>query len=128
LTAYTSSFIRDTFPGVNAVTLRLLRGADEDREVLKTLMPMVRYSVASAPMAKNNDEKYWQTATKLELAADRDWKAAREYLTDLLGIQVAGWVRETTIANLERQRRAFSADEKAVGEIGKIAGGALRVN
>jgi hypothetical protein len=114
--------IRDTFPGVNAVTLRLLRGADEDREVLKTLMPVVRYSVASAPMAKNNDEKDWQTATKLELAtADRDWKAAREHLTDRLKIQVAGWMHETTIGNLERQKKAFSADETAVGEIGKIA-------
>jgi hypothetical protein len=114
--------LRDYYPGVNAVTLRLLRGADEDRDILKTLTPVVRYSVASAPTAKNKDERYWQTATKLELAtADRDWKAAREHLTELLGIQVAGWLRETTIANLERQKKAFSADENAVGEIGKIA-------
>jgi hypothetical protein len=113
--------LRDYYPGVNAVTLRLLRATDADRDVLKTLTPVVRYSVASAPTPKNNDERYWQTATKLELAtADRDWGAAREHLTDLLAIQVAGWLRETTIGNLERQKKAFSGDEKAVSEIGGI--------
>ena len=113
--------IRDTFPGINAVTLRLLRGTDADRDVLKTLIPVVRYSIASAPTPKNNDERYWQTATKLELAtADRDWGAARKHLTDLLGIQVAGWLHETTVGNLERQKRAFSGDENAVNELGRI--------
>lgn len=114
--------LRDYYPGVNAVTLRLLRGKPEDRDVLQNLTPVVRYSVASAPAPKNNDERYWQTATKLELAtADRDWNAARQHLTDLLGIEVAGWLRETTNANLERQQKAFATDAKAVAEIGDIA-------
>src|SRR5215475_1994260 len=114
--------LRDYYPGVNAVTLRLLRATDEDREVLKILTPVIRYSVSSAPAPKNADERYWQTATKLELAtADRDWKAAQRHLTDLLGIPVAGWLRETTKANLDRQQRAFEADTEAVTEIGKIA-------
>lgn len=114
--------LRDYYPGVNAITLRMLRGTDEDRAALKTLMPVIRYSVSSAPSPKNNDERYWQTATKLELAtADRDWKAARQHLTDLLGIQVASWLRETTATNLDRQQKAFSDDAGAVAEIGKIA-------
>jgi hypothetical protein len=83
---------------------------------------VIRYSVSSAPAPKNADERYWQTATKLELAtADRDWKAAHGHLTDLLGIPVAGWLRETTKANLDSQQRAFEADTEAVTEIGKIA-------
>jgi hypothetical protein len=114
--------LRDYYPGVNAVTLRLLRGKEEDRAVLKSLTPVVRYSVSSAPTPKNSDERYWQTATKLELAtADRDWAAARQHLTDLLGINVAGWLRETTVANLDRQRNAFRDDSGAVAEIGRIA-------
>jgi hypothetical protein len=113
--------LRDYYPGVNAVTLRLLRGTDEDRRVLNSLIPVVRYSVSSAPAPKNNDEKYWQTATQLELAtADRDWKAARQYVTALLGIPVAGWLRETTIANLERQQKAPGQESEAVGELGKL--------
>ncbi len=113
--------LRDYYPGVNAVTLRLLRGTEEDRAVLQKLTPVVRYAVSSAPTPKNNEERYLQTATKLELAtADKDWKAARELLTDLLGIQVAGWLRGTTRANLKRQKRAF-ANDAAAAEVDKIA-------
>ena len=115
--------LRDYYPGVNAVTLRLLRGKDEDRAALQTLIPVVRFSVSAAPTAKNSEERYWQTATKLELAtADRDWKAAHQYLVDLLGIEVAKWFRETTAANLARQQRAFMDDASAVSEIQKLVG------
>jgi tetratricopeptide (TPR) repeat protein len=114
--------LRDYYPGVNAITLRLLRGTEDDRAALKTLIPVVRYSVSAAPAPKNNDERYWQTATKLELAtADRDWQAAQEHLTDLLGIQVSGWLHETTKANLDRQQKAFADDATAASEIAKIA-------
>lgn len=114
--------LRDYYPGVNAITLRLVRGSEEDRTVLKTLIPVVRYSASSAPTPKNNDERYWQTATKLELAtADWDWQAARQHLIDLLGIPVAGWLRETTSANLERQKKAFAGDKEAVAETSKIS-------
>src|SRR5262249_49869798 len=113
--------LRDYYPGVNAVTLRLLRGTEEDRTALKTLTPVVRYSVASAPPPKNNDENYWQTATKLELATDdRDWKAAQEHLTELLAIPVAGWLHDTTRENLERQQLALKAESGAAAKIGKL--------
>ncbi len=114
--------LRDYFPGVNAVTLRLLRGAGEDRVALQTLIPVVRFSVSAAPAPKNSEELYWQTATKLELAtADRDWKAAHKHLIELLGIEVAGWFRETTAANLARQQKAFKDDPGAVSELRKLA-------
>jgi hypothetical protein len=114
--------LRDSYPGVNAVTLRLLRGNREDRAILKTLTPVVRFSVSSAPKPQNNDEQYWQAATKLELAtADQDWPAARGHLTELLAIEVAGWLHETTRANLERQRKAFSKDPTAAAQIAEIS-------
>jgi hypothetical protein len=114
--------LRDYYPGVNAVTLRLLRGTGEDHVELQTLIPVVRFSVSAAPAPKNNEERYWQTATKLELAtAGGDWTAARRHLIDLLGIPVADWFRETTLANLERQQKAFRGDANAVSQIQKIA-------
>jgi tetratricopeptide (TPR) repeat protein len=114
--------LRDYYPGVNAVTLRLLRGNDEDRAALETLIPVVRFSVSAAPAPKNSEERYWQTATKLELStAGRDWKAAHQHLIELLGIDVAGWFRETTAANLARQQKAFRDDATAASEIQKVA-------
>jgi len=113
--------LRDYYPGVNAVTLRLLRGRPEDLTALRTLMPVVRYSVSAAPTAKNNEEQYWQAATKLELAtADRDWPAAHQHLEDLLAIEVAGWLHDTTRENLDRQKKAFASDSGAVNEIESI--------
>ncbi|MBV9157407.1 MAG: DUF4071 domain-containing protein [Acidobacteriaceae bacterium] len=113
--------IRDSYPGVNAVTLRLVRGTKADRSVLKTLLPVVRYSVDCAPAPKNNDEKYWQTATKLELAtADEDWKVAKQMLNQALGIEVAGWLFETTARNLALQKTAFASKPDAVGELEQL--------
>ena len=115
------SDLRDYYPGVNAVTLRLLRSSDEDRAALSSLTRVVRYSVAAAAAPKNNDERYWQTATKLELAtADKDWTAARTHLTELLAIDVQPWLHETTASNLERQRTAFAGDATAASEITRI--------
>jgi hypothetical protein len=115
--------IRDYYPGVNAVTLRLLRGAKADVESLRTLIPVVRYSVAVAPVPKNNEEMYWQTATKLELAtADRDWSAAVQYKKDLLGLNVQRWMLETTVENLKRQQNAFGRDVTAKKQLDKITG------
>jgi MAP3K TRAFs-binding domain len=114
--------LRDYYPGVNAVTLRLLRGTDKDRAALRSLIPVARYSVSCAPTPKNDVERYWQTATKLELAtADKDWKAAHEHHIALLEIQVEDWMHETTKENLGRQQAAFADDPTAVEEIRKIA-------
>lgn len=112
---------RDYYPGVNAVTLRLLRGKPEDKDTLKTLIPVVRYSVDRAPTPKDEMERYWQEATKLELAcADKDWQAANDKLMQVLCINVESWMRETTIDNLKRQKEAFKADPQAVKTLDDI--------
>ena len=106
---------------MNAVTLRLLRGTKSDMELLRTLIPVVRYSVGVAPVPKNDEEMYWQTATKLELATtNRDWKAATQYQSDLLGLNAKKWMLETTAANLGRRRKALGRDGTAKKELGKI--------
>jgi hypothetical protein len=113
--------IRDYYPGVNAVTLRFLRGTEADVESLRALIPVVRYSVGAAPVPKNDEERYWQTATKLELASvDRDWKAAAQHLNDLLGLNAQRWMPETTADNLKRQQKAPGCDATAKEQLDKI--------
>jgi len=103
---------RDYFPGVNAITLRILRHRPEDEERLATLLPVVRFAVARAPEPKNEDERYWQAATRLELAcAARDWPDAQGALDHLLPLRVAPWMRTTTADNLERQMAARGAED-----------------
>ena len=112
---------RDYYPGVNAVTLRLRRGAAEDLRALAILVPAVRFSVDRAPAPRDEMERYWQEATKLELAcADRDWENARTVLPGVLAIDVGEWARETTIDNLEIQKQAFAADAVAIGVLDEI--------
>ncbi len=106
---------RDYYPGVNAVTLRLVRGTTEDLEFLRDFIPVVRFAVERAPVSDDNMERYWQVATRLELAtAARDWDAAQDLLIDLLAIDAHGWMRETTVGNLEIQKAAFHDDPVAV--------------
>jgi hypothetical protein len=130
--AYESGFRadpRDYYPGVNAVTLRILRDSPDDRAALRFLLPAVRFSVARAPTPAQKDEVYWQAATRLELAtAARDWDAAQGALADVRAVQVDEWMRESTAANLARQARA-RADEPATqtalqGYIAALLGGA----
>lgn len=110
--------LRDYYLGVNAVTLRLLRGAPKDEDALRILIPVVRYSVASAPQPKNNEERYWQNATKLELAtAAADWTEANDHLHTILGLNVQPWMRETTAENLVRQQKAMRDNATASSQL-----------
>jgi hypothetical protein len=110
--------LRDYYPGVNAVTLRLLRGAPKDKDALRILIPVVRYSVASAPQPKNNEERYWQNATKLELAtAATDWTEANDHLRTILGLNVQPWMRETTAENLVRQQKSMRDNATASSQL-----------
>jgi tetratricopeptide (TPR) repeat protein len=112
---------RDYYPGVNAVTLRLNRGSTEDFEALKILVPAVRFSVDRAPSPEREEERYWQEATKLELAcADRDWVKARDIVTDVLAIKVEKWMHETTIDNLNIQKQTFADDATATAALDEI--------
>ena len=113
--------MRDYFPGVNAVTLRLTRGTKADLSELEGLLPVVRMAVRFAPEARSEEERYWQAATELELAsASRDFEAAGNHLTKLLGIDFEPWMRETTAKNLELQKKAFADDLKSVQSIEKL--------
>ena len=111
--------MRDYYPGVNAVTLRLRRGTLEDLDRARDLARVVRFAVDVAPAPRTDDERYWQNATLLELAsASNDWDAAQAQLTKLLGLPgVLPWMRETTTKNLAIQRAAFRKDAVAVEKI-----------
>lgn len=112
---------RDYYPGVNAVTLRLRRGDKSDFDALQKLIPVVRFAVERAPKPKDDMERYWQCATKLQLAsADRDWTAAQDLSIDLIGIPAHDWMRETTVENFKIQREAFQDDPKAVEQLDKL--------
>jgi hypothetical protein len=106
--------MRDYFPGINAITLRLTRGTPEDIDAVVQLVPVVRMAVANAPAAQSEQEKYWQAVTKLELAcAAKDWKAATDHVDTARGLDVDAWMHETTIGNLEMYRVMFDSDGKA---------------
>jgi hypothetical protein len=116
--------MRDYYPGVNAVTLRLVRGKPEDLAALEQLAPVVRMAVDNAPDADSTEEQYWQAATKLELAsAANDWEAANRHLETAMGFDVYGWMRDTTVANLEIHRQAFGDDPIAVEAIESLIEG-----
>jgi hypothetical protein len=114
---------RDYYPGVNAVTLRIRRDTDDDRRDLPQLVPVVRFAVERAPRPDQEMERYFQAATKLELAcAERDWPAAEAHLADLLPIQAQGWMRQTTIGNLDLQRRARASEGETVRRLSGLIG------
>jgi hypothetical protein len=113
--------MRDYYPGVNAVTLRLTRGSEDDFAALDRLIPVVRMAVENAPAAKSTEEQYWRAATKLEMAsAAKDWDSAREHLVTVLGLDARAWMHETTIENLKLHQRAFHADPNAVEVIDQL--------
>ncbi|WP_164009888.1 tetratricopeptide repeat protein [Pyxidicoccus trucidator] len=115
---------RDYYPGVNAVTLRIVRGRAEDEVALKRLLPVVRFSVdrAPAPNSQSKAEAYWQEATRLELAcAERDWPSVEQHVEALLGLGAEPWMQswmyETTSANLKKQRDARSGEPETVRQL-----------
>ncbi|MGF1508386.1 MAG: TRAFs-binding domain-containing protein [Myxococcota bacterium] len=122
--AYESGFRddpRDYYPGVNVVTLRILRGTPGDEAALAELVPVVRFAVDRAPTPDKPEERYWQTATQLELAcAGRDFDAAREHARELLGLDVPPWMYETTAKNLLLQRDARSDEAETVAALDEI--------
>jgi tetratricopeptide (TPR) repeat protein len=109
---------RDYYPGVNAVTLRIKRATADDLRQAAALTPVVRFAVERAPAPKNESERYWTTATKLELAAiAADWDQAQDRLSDLLAVPAVSWMRETTAKNLGILKKARSADSAAAARI-----------
>ena len=101
--AYTRGFEcepADYYPGVNAITLLLQKGTEEAQKEAERLTPLVSFAVARRGGAASSD--YWDLATVLELAmVGRDYEATDEVLPRVLDVATAGWMPETTAANLE---------------------------
>jgi tetratricopeptide (TPR) repeat protein len=104
--AYRSGYeadMRDSYPGVNAVTLMELKEPpDPERH---RLLPVVRYAVDLRIAAGKPD--YWDWATLLELAVlQTDEATARSSLAKALTAIREPWEPETTARNLRLIREA----------------------
>jgi hypothetical protein len=131
--AYLSGFEtdwRDSYPGVNAVTLMELREPPDPRR--KGLIPVVAYAVERRVAAGQPD--YWDHATLLELAIlAGDQKKADEALAAASAKVREVWEPETTLRNLKLIREARERRGKAQpwltgieGELAKQAEGQPR--
>ena len=105
---------RDSYPGVNYVTLLDVKG-DADSLARKThVLPVVRFAVEQSLKGKN--PTYWDYATLVELAVLEDDQAeAENELGNALAMQPEGWALETTLNNLRliqsgRRNRGVSQD------------------
>ncbi|MGY2082275.1 TRAFs-binding domain-containing protein [Blastococcus sp. SYSU DS0539] len=108
IAAYERGFqadMRDYYPGVNAVTLLMLKGTDEAYQRARELSPVVAFAVAARGGLASTD--YWDVATVLELAVvNLDEATARGALRRLLSLGVPAWKLRTTRENLERLQTA----------------------
>lgn len=118
--AYTKGFEadwRDAYPGVNAVTLMDVRGADDPDEA--RMLPVVRYAVEQRVVHGVPD--YWDFATLLELAVlGNDQRAARDALSKALARVREAWEPETTADNLKLILQARAERGEEVAWIGAI--------
>jgi hypothetical protein len=126
ITTYEAGFradLRDYYPGVNALTLRVVRGRREDIRVVAQLTPVVRFAVDAAPAPKNDMERYWQAATRFEIACtNREWPIAVKDLENLLSVRAEKWMRETTTKNIRLLSEAFKRDAEARKKLTKFIG------
>lgn len=90
----------DYYPGVNAISLLLLKGTDEAQREAERLTPLVSFAVARRGGAASAD--YWDRATVLELALiGRDYELAENVLPRVLAAARYNWRAKTTADNLE---------------------------
>lgn len=108
---------RDSYPGVNAVTLLELSDPDDPRK--EELLPVVTYAVKQK-IAKGKPD-YWDYATLLELSVLADnQKEARKYLGKSLIAVRETWEPETTARNLRLIREAREKRNEDTAWIKKI--------
>lgn len=89
---------RDPYPGVNAVTLRAVRGELDDD--FKELLPVVRYSVRRRLTAAQPE--YWDYASSLQLAViEGDRKRASAALRGVITTVRESFEANTTAEGLE---------------------------
>ena len=108
ISAYTDGFLydhRDTYPGINAITLCELSGTDEHLAEQKKLLPTVSY--AHEVRLAQGDADYWAHATSLELAVlANDEEAATKNLRLAMGQDSEDWQYQSTALNLLMIRAA----------------------
>ncbi|GMV40058.1 MAG: hypothetical protein AMXMBFR64_17740 [Myxococcales bacterium] len=114
ISAYLHGFeadFRDSYPGVNCVTLMEVRTPPDERR--HELLPVVRYAVTRKMAGGTSD--YWDHATLLELAVlGRDEAAAGRSLSAALPLIRESWEPKTTANNLRAIREARAARGEAV--------------
>ncbi len=114
---------RDTFPGVNAVTMMSLGPAPDPR--IGELVSVVSYAV-NRRVARGKPE-YWDHASLLELAVIvRDKDKAMKHLGSTLAAASETWKPETTARNLGMLREAAERRGEDVGWVRTIEDALLR--
>jgi tetratricopeptide (TPR) repeat protein len=105
---------RDSYPGINAVTLLDTRGDDDSLRRKDELLPVVRFAVTER--LKGSQPMYWDYATLLEIAVlENNEKEAFKRLSDSLAAVREPWEPETTANNLKLIREARQARGDAQG-------------
>ena len=113
---------RDTYPGINLVTLLEVRGQLDDLAERQRLVPVVRYGAARR--LAESKPAYWDHATVLELAVlDQDWPAAEFALRQAAACRPARWEAETTARNLGLIRTARLGRGGGAGPLDRLIAG-----
>jgi hypothetical protein len=103
---------RDAYPGINALTLLCIRGKSGDHELIRRILPVVRFAVEQRLEGRQPD--YWDHASLLELAViDGDSEAARVLLPRAKAAAREAWELSTTADNLTLIQRAH--EERGFG-------------
>jgi hypothetical protein len=111
---------RDSYPGVNAVTLMAL--SEPPDPALGELLPVVRYAATRRIKAdENGTGDYWDQATLLELAViGNDPDGAMDAASAALAVVTEPWQPATTARNLGLIRQARAARSEDVAWIAEI--------
>jgi hypothetical protein len=113
---------RDSYPGINAVTLRAIRGTAEDDARNQVLIEVVGFALERGAEPNTADERYWRCATRLELAcAKKSWKLAEQQLENLRVLPAESWMHETTANNLRLLARGRISDPEATAKLQSYA-------
>jgi hypothetical protein len=110
--------IRDSYPGINAVTLMAITN---DSGYLQYI-DAVKLAVKLKMKRKNPD--YWDYATLLELAVLQENRAeANEQLLNAVAEKTDVWMPDTTINNINKIKNAFEQQGKDIKFINEIIAG-----
>jgi tetratricopeptide (TPR) repeat protein len=108
---------RDTYPGINAITLMEIKRNPDPRRM--DLIPVVKYSVQRKIAMGKPD--YWDYATLLELAIlAKDKPSSFNYLSKALTHLREDWEGETTLRNLRTIREAREKRNEIISWTKKI--------